>query len=71
MKVSGAERSSSGPAPENGRADMVESVHRNGQSRNVVVIISALNEARSIGLVLADLPGDWVREVVVVDSLDR
>ena len=32
------------------------------------VIIPALNEANSIGLVLADIPSLWVRETVVVDN---
>ncbi|MFW5967134.1 MAG: glycosyltransferase family 2 protein [Persicimonas sp.] len=37
------------------------------------VIIPALNEEKSIGLVLRDLPDEWVRRVVVVDngSTDR
>jgi glycosyltransferase involved in cell wall biosynthesis len=32
------------------------------------VIIPAYNEVQSIGKVLAEIPGDWVREVVVVDN---
>jgi len=37
------------------------------------VIIPAYNEERSIGLVLADIPQDWVREVIVCNnaSTDR
>jgi len=35
---------------------------------NVVVIIPAVNEERSIGLVLQDIPQDLVSEVVVVDN---
>jgi glycosyltransferase involved in cell wall biosynthesis len=36
--------------------------------RKVVVIIPALNEEKSIGKVIADIPGDIVNEVVVVDN---
>jgi glycosyltransferase involved in cell wall biosynthesis len=32
------------------------------------VIIPAYNEARSIGRVLAEIPRDWIREIVVVDN---
>lgn len=32
------------------------------------VVIPALNEEASLGLVLGDLPGEWLREVVVVDN---
>ncbi len=37
------------------------------------VIIPAFNEEASIGLVLADIPGEWVREVIVCNngSTDR
>jgi glycosyltransferase involved in cell wall biosynthesis len=34
----------------------------------VSVVIPTLNEAASIGRVLADLPSDWVQEVIVVDG---
>lgn len=42
-------------------------------TRRVAVLIPALDEERSIALVLGDLPGAWVDEVLVVDngSTDR
>lgn len=36
--------------------------------RRIAVIIPALNEVRSIPLVLRDLPREWVQEIVVVDN---
>lgn len=35
---------------------------------HVSVIIPAHNEAQAIGLVLAEIPAGWVREVIVVDN---
>ncbi len=35
---------------------------------HIAVIIPAYNEERSIGLVLRDLPADWVREVIVCNN---
>jgi glycosyltransferase involved in cell wall biosynthesis len=34
----------------------------------IYVIIPALNEEKSIGAVIGDIPGDWVRETVIVDN---
>ena len=42
---------------------------RTGQSVPIIdVVIPALNEEKSIGRVLTDLPDGWVRRVVVVDN---
>lgn len=37
-------------------------------TRDIRVVIPALNEERSLAKVLAEIPPDWVREVVVVDN---
>jgi glycosyltransferase involved in cell wall biosynthesis len=44
--------------------------HRNTEM-NVVVIIPALNEERSLPRVLADIPRDLTREILVVDNGSR
>jgi glycosyltransferase involved in cell wall biosynthesis len=43
-------------------------ISHNGGAPNIVVIIPAFNEQKSIGRVLADLPRDWLTEVIVVDN---
>ena len=35
---------------------------------NIIVIIPAYNEEDAIGKVIAEIPQDWVREIVVVDN---
>jgi len=35
---------------------------------NIIVIIPAYNEESAIGQVIAEIPKDWVREIVVVDN---
>lgn len=53
-----AERETAAPAPEAG-------------ALAIDVVIPAYNEEESIGLVLADVPGDLVRRVVVADNNSR
>ncbi len=38
------------------------------QNPKISVIIPALNEEASIGLVLNDIPGNIVKEIIVVDN---
>ena len=38
---------------------------------NIFVLIPALNEEKSIGSVIDDIPNDMVREIIVIDNEDK
>lgn len=39
-----------------------------GEAKNIQLIIPAYNEADSIGLVVRDVPREWVRQIIVVNN---